>query len=75
MVSTEHFQKIVAENQNAVPMVQHNYSSLSNYIYIVEKDTKNVLQYDRTHNRVQRMKLNYRVNNLEVGLPHNYQCV
>lgn len=56
-------------------MVQHNYSSLSNYIYIVEKDTKNVLQYDRTHNRVHRMKLNYRVNNLEVGLPHNYQCV
>lgn len=56
-------------------MVQHNYSSLANHIYVVEKDTKNVLQYDRTANRVIRMKLNYRVNNLEVGLPHNYQCV
>lgn len=35
-------------------MVTHNYSSLANYIYVVEKDTKNVLQYDRATNRVVR---------------------
>lgn len=75
MVSNEQIQKIVAENQNAVPLVQHNYSSLAQNIYVVEKDSKNVLCYDRTQNRVTRMKMNYRVNNLEVGLPHNYQCV
>lgn len=39
-VSAEQIQKIVTENQNAVPVVQHNYSSLSRYIYVLEKDTK-----------------------------------
>ena len=46
MVSTEQMQKIVSQNQNA-PAVHHNYSRLSRYIYILEKDTKNLLQYDR----------------------------
>ena len=74
MVSTEQMQRILTENQNAVPAVSHNYSRLSRYIYILEKDTKNLLQYDRQSNRVNRMKFNYRVNNLEVALPHNFQC-
>ena len=43
MHSAEQIQQIVVSNQNAVPVVQHNYSSLSKHIYIVEKDTKNVL--------------------------------
>ena len=46
MVSSEQMQKILTENQNA-PAVHHNYSRLSRYIYILEKDTKNLLQYDR----------------------------
>ena len=74
-VSNDQVQKIVAQNQNAVPMVHHSYSRLSNFIYVLEKDTKTVLQYDRRTNRVSRQKLNYRVNNIEVALPHNYQCV
>ena len=46
MVSSEQMQKIMTENQSA-PAVHHNYSRLSRYIYILEKDTKNLLQYDR----------------------------
>ena len=75
MVSTEQIQKIVVSNQNVVPVVQHNYSRLSQFIYVLEKDTKNLLQYDISTNRVSRAKLNYRVNNIEFTLPHNYQCV
>ena len=74
-VSQEQVQKIVAQNQNAVPVIHHAFSNLSRYIYVLEKDTKTVLQYDRQTNRVGRQKLNYRVNNIEVALPHNYQCV
>jgi len=31
-----------------------------------------LLQYDRVANRVVRTKLNYRMNGIEVVLPHNY---
>ena len=75
MVSNEQVQKIVAQNQNAVPVVSHQFSTLARNIYILEKDSKNLLQYDRQTNRVARLKLNYRVNGMEVALPHNYQCV
>ena len=66
---------MIVLNQYKNPVVQANFATLSKFIYIIEKDTKNVLQYDRYTNRVGRMKLNYRVNNLEVALPHNYQVV
>ena len=75
MVSNEQVQKIVAQNNNARPQVVNQFSTLSRHIYILEKDSKNLLQYDRQSNRVARLKLNYRVNNLDVALPHNYQCV
>ena len=42
---------------------------------MLEKDTKNLLQYNRVTGRVTKSKLEYRVNKLEVALPHNYQCV
>jgi len=58
-----------------VPVVQAQYSTLSRYIYVLEKDSKILIQYDRTTNRFNRTKLNYRVGGLEVALPHNYQCV
>ena len=58
-----------------MPQVQHNYSRLSRYIFVLEKDSKMLLGYDRQTNRFSRTKLNYRVNGLEIALPHNYQCV
>lgn len=58
-----------------MPVVQHLASRLARYIYVLEKDTKNLLQYDRQSNRVVRQRLNYRVNNMDVQLPHNYQCI
>jgi len=72
MVSNEALAKIMQENQNSVPQVQTNCSSLSRLIYVLEKDTKNLLQYDRQTNRVVRARLNYRVNGLDIALPHNY---
>lgn len=65
----------MAENQNAVPLVQHNYSSLSKFIYVLEKDTKNLICFNRQDNRVTKATLQYKVNNMSVALPHNYQCV
>ena len=43
MVSNEQVQKIVAQNHNAVPVVAHQFSTLSRHIYILEKDSKNLL--------------------------------
>ena len=43
MVSNEQVQKIVAQNNNARPQVVTQFSTLSRHIYILEKDSKNLL--------------------------------
>ena len=40
MISNDQLNKIVQQNQNAVPVVAHHYSRLSRFIFVLEKDSK-----------------------------------
>ena len=65
----------VAANQVAVPKIPHLYSTMSQVIFVFDKDSKQVLMFNRTDGQVTKAQIDYRQSegNFQVSLPHNFQ--
>ena len=76
-VSKQDMVNQIVANVPAAQQIPHLYSSMSNTIYVFDKDSKQVLMYNRTNGQVLKAQIDYRQTegNFQVSLPHNFQVV
>ena len=59
-ISKQEMVNQIVANVPAAQQIPHLYSSMSNIIYVFDKDSKQVLMYNRSNSQVTKAQIDYR---------------